>query len=90
MMLTAAVNGIDSILYVSCCQPAKHQGRRARGVILLHGLHVPVSGLLCCVSQVHRVTIPQLRRILRSRQMMLPSVCTCYYALDELAERGLL
>ena len=43
-----------------------------------------------CVSQVHRVTIPQLRRILRSRQMMLPSVCTCYYALDELAERGLL
>jgi hypothetical protein len=40
--------------------------------------------------QVHRVTVPQLRRILRSRQMMLPSVCTCYYALDELAERGLL
>lgn len=40
--------------------------------------------------QVHRVTISQLKRILRSRQMMLPSVCTCYYALDELAERGLL
>ena len=53
-----------------------------------HAPHVSVchAGAL----QVHRVTIPRLRRILRSRQMMLPSVCTCYYALDELTERGLL
>lgn len=39
-------------------------------------------------AQVLRVSIPELRRIMRSGDMMLPSVVTCYWALDELAHRG--
>ena len=40
--------------------------------------------------QVHRVTVPELKRILRGGQIMLPTACTCYFALDELEQRGLL
>lgn len=42
------------------------------------------------LPQVHRVAVPELKRILRGGQVMLPSACTCYYALNELQPGGLL
>ncbi len=42
------------------------------------------------VAQVHRVTVTELRRIIRSGAMMVPSVAACHIALDELQQRGLL
>ncbi|GAB4819899.1 hypothetical protein N2152v2_006945 [Parachlorella kessleri] len=40
--------------------------------------------------EVLRVGIPELRRLMRSGDMMLPSVATCFWALDELAQLGYL
>lgn len=40
--------------------------------------------------EVHRVSIAELRRIIRSGLMMVPSIAACHVALDELSMRGLL
>jgi len=40
--------------------------------------------------QVERVPLPELRRIMLSGDMLLPSVATCFLALEELQQRGLL
>ena len=40
--------------------------------------------------EVHRVSIRQLRGIMTSGEMLLPSVTTCYMALERLHEMGLL
>ena len=40
--------------------------------------------------QIMQVDIPTLRKLARSGEMLLPSVAVCSWALDELAERGLL
>jgi hypothetical protein len=37
--------------------------------------------------QVVRVSIPELKKIMKSGAMMLPSVTTCYWAMDYLEER---
>lgn len=36
--------------------------------------------------EIHRVTVEQLRNIMVSGDMMLPSVTTCYLALDRLRD----
>ena len=36
--------------------------------------------------QILRVSIPELRRIMKSGEMMLPSVSTCWWALEYLME----
>ncbi len=41
-------------------------------------------------AQIHRVNIRRLKQLMRSGDMMLPSVSTCSFALDELSTRGLL
>ena len=40
--------------------------------------------------QVLQVELSELRRIMRSGQMLLPALSTCHMALDELTQRGLL
>lgn len=40
--------------------------------------------------QVAIVTVHELRHIMRTGQMLLPALSTCYMALEELRERGLL
>eukprot|EP00208_Stichococcus_sp_RCC1054_P007188 CAMPEP_0206141878 /NCGR_PEP_ID=MMETSP1473-20131121/14512_1 /ASSEMBLY_ACC=CAM_ASM_001109 /TAXON_ID=1461547 /ORGANISM="Stichococcus sp, Strain RCC1054" /LENGTH=269 /DNA_ID=CAMNT_0053536617 /DNA_START=306 /DNA_END=1115 /DNA_ORIENTATION=+ len=40
--------------------------------------------------EVHRVTLKELRRIIRSGAMMVPSIAACHLALDELQLRGLI
>ena len=40
--------------------------------------------------EVLRVSISELRSILRSGEMMLPSMTTCYLTLEELTKRGLI
>lgn len=40
--------------------------------------------------QVHRVALKELRRIIRSGAMMVPSIAACHLALDELQLRGLI
>lgn len=36
------------------------------------------------------VSVEELRHIMRSGQMLLPALTTCYMALEELQQRGLL
>ena len=38
--------------------------------------------------EVHRLSIPELRKLLRTGDVMLPTISTCYMALDMLQERG--
>lgn len=40
--------------------------------------------------QVVRVGLPELRRLMLSGDMLLPSVTTCFLALERLQEQGLL
>ena len=40
--------------------------------------------------QVKRISIPALKEVLRSGNMLLPSVTTSYFAMEELQKRGLL
>jgi len=78
------------LLYLRAVRPAQrpyqHQNAGHLTAVLL--LCVPTSVMK--LPQVHRVAVPELKRILRGGQVMLPSACTCYYALDELEQRGLL
>lgn len=39
--------------------------------------------------EVHRMGLPELRRIMVGGDMLLPSVATCFLALDRLRELGL-
>ena len=54
------------------------------------GVCEPVAGTQACGAQVHQVSVRRLRQLMRSGDMMLPSVSTCSFALDELSSRGLL
>lgn len=40
--------------------------------------------------EIHRVSLEALHGLLRSGDMLLPSIATCYLALDRLQQRGLL
>lgn len=40
--------------------------------------------------QIQRVSVTELRAILRRGEMLLPAMSTCYLALEELSSRGLL
>ena len=37
---------------------------------------------------MHRLSIPELRRLLRNGDVMLPTISTCYMALETLQEMG--
>ena len=43
---------------------------------------------LRCAAQVVRVSVPELRIIMRSGEMLLPSLSTCYLALEALEALG--
>ena len=38
--------------------------------------------------EVHRVSVPQLRQLLAHADVLLPTMTTCYMALDRLAQMG--
>ncbi len=38
--------------------------------------------------EVHRLSIPELRKLLRTGDVMLPTISTCYMALEMLLEMG--
>ena len=40
--------------------------------------------------EVHRVSVPQLRQLLAHADVLLPTMTTCYMALDRLAQLGYL
>ena len=37
---------------------------------------------------MHRLSVPELRQLLRSGDVMLPTISTCYMALETLQEMG--
>ncbi len=47
-------------------------------------------GCPCPLPQVVRVGLPELRRLMLSGDMLLPSVTTCFLALERLQQQGLL
>ena len=42
------------------------------------------------VIEVHRLDLQELRQLIASGNMLLPSVCTCFMALEHLASLGLI